>query len=242
MEKMLTIEEQIVELLSIYKKLKYKKIQQDYYKIYGELEFKTAAPEIIRGKYQIEILVTKKFPNILPIVKETAGDVPKFFHKNTEEILCLGVETEQKIFLQKTPNLLKFVNAFVIPYFYSFKIWQKTGEIPFGERSHEIKGILEFYREYLCIDNIQNIMDVLLYAHRNKRIELHKHCPCGSGKNINECYHYYQLKELSKIDIKEDCVSLYCLLENKVGIKNNVIYPLTDTEFKRIYSIKNSSK
>ena len=77
-------------------------------------------PEVIRGKYDIEIIVTKKFPRELPIVKENAGIIPDDFHKNNDKSLCLGVETEMKIFLQNTPNLLKFVNSFVIPYFYSF--------------------------------------------------------------------------------------------------------------------------
>lgn len=239
MEKRLSVEQQISEVLNIYNKLKCNKIQKGTYRIYGELEFKVCSPEIIRGKYQIEIIVTKQFPNKLPIVKEIAGDIPKDFHKNTDEILCLGVETEIKIFLQNNPNLLRFINSFVIPYFYSFKLWQKTGKVPFGERSHEIRGIVEYYKEYLLLNNIQSILNILRYVCTISKINQNHRCPCGSGKNINECYHYSQIKNLVKINVKDDYRYLYLYYKSIIKKqKNNILYPLTNAEFERIYKIK----
>lgn len=243
MEKILSIEQQIAEVLNIYNKLKWNKIQKGIYRICGELEFKVSSPEIMRGKYQIEIIVTKKFPNKLPIVKEIGENIPKDFHKNSNEILCLGVETEIKIFLQNNPNLLDFINSFVIPYLYSFKVWQITGKFPFGERSHEIKGIVEFYKEYLLLNDIQGILNILTYAYKNKKINKYHRCPCGSGKNIYECYHYSQLKQLSTINIKDDLICLYLYCKRKKEKSKNILYPLINNEFERIYNIKtNSSK
>lgn len=242
MEKILSIEQQIAEVLNVYNKLKCNKIQKGIYRIYGELEFKVSSPEIMRGKYQIEIIVTKKFPNKLPIVKEIGENIPKDFHKNSDEILCLGVETEIKIFLQNNPNLLCFINSFVIPYFYSFKVWQKTGKIPFGERSHAIKGIVEYYKEYLLLNNVQSILNILRYVCTTSKLNQNHRCPCGSGENINKCYHYSQIKELFKINVNYDYKCLYLYYKNmEKKQKNNILYPLTNAEFERIYKI-NSSK
>lgn len=239
MEKILEIKEQISELINFYNKLKCVKIKKGVYKIFGELNFKVSFPEIIRGKYEIEIIVTKRFPKEIPIVKEIGGAIPSNFHKNDNEILCLGIESEIKIFLQHTPNLLKFVNSFVIPYFYSFKKWQDTGKTPFGERSHSIEGIIEFYKEYLLINNIYYILNVLRYTFNKKDLDVYCRCPCGSGKNIKECYHEKQLKELSQINIKDDYLRIVMYYKAKLKKKGkNLLYPLTNEEFRKMYNIK----
>lgn len=238
MENILSLDEQIKEVINFYNKLKCIKIKKGIYKIYGELEFKVCYPHIIRGKYNIEIIVTKKFPQEVPIVKETSEVIPNDFHKNDSQVLCLGVISEMKIYLKNTPNLLKFINSFVIPYFYSFKIWQDTGKIPFGERSHSIKGIVEFYKEYLFLNNVYSIFNVLKYICYKQSLNGYCRCPCGSGKNINQCYHQKQLKELSSIDIRDDYIwiSSYCRqkIKNK---KKKLLYPITNDKFKEIYNI-----
>lgn len=240
MEKAIDIEEQIIELTNFYRRLKYRKIQRGIYIIYGELEFKTVSPEVIRGKYNVEIQVTKRFPVEVPIVKEVGGIIPDDFHKNDSKTLCLGVETEIKLFLKNMPNLLKFVNSFVIPYFYSFKIWQKTGKFPFGERPHFVKGIIEFYKEYLLLNDLSKIINVLKYIYNKGDLNGYCRCPCGSGRSINECFHQEKLKELSKINIKDDLYYIYWYF-NKINgkRKKSIIYPLTLENFNKLYGIKN---
>ena len=240
MEKIIDIEEQIIELTNFYKKLKYKKIQREIYIIYGELEFKTVSPEVVRGKYNVEIQVTKRFPSEIPTVKEVGGIIPEDFHKNDSETLCLGVETEIKLFLKNTPNLLKFVNSFVVPYFYSFKIWQKTGNFPFGERPHFVNGIIEFYKEFLLLNNLSSIINILKYIYNKGDLNGYCRCPCGSGKNINECFHQEKLKELSKINIKDDLYYIYWYY-NKINGKRKkpIIFPLTLENFEKLYGNKN---
>lgn len=240
MESMLSLEEQIEELLRFYSNLKSTRIKKGVYKIWGELVFKVISPEIVRGKFQIEIIVTKRFPKEIPIVKEINGEVPINFHKNDAKTLCLGIETEMKIFLQNTPNLLKFVNSFVIPYFYSFKIWRDTGKIPFGERTHSIEGIVEFYKEYLFLNNIYSILNVLKYVYFKKNLKGYYRCPCGSGKNINECYHQNQIRELSQINIKDDYICVYLYYEKKFKNKRGkFLYPLTNNKLENLFNLKN---
>ena len=182
MEKIICIEQQIEEVLNVFNKLKCENLKKGMYRIHGELEYKVTLPEVIRGKYQIEIIVTKEFPCELPIVKEVGGDIPKGFHKNTDEILCLGVETEIRIFLKNNPNLLEFIKSFVIPYFYSFKIWQRTGLVPFGERTHGSEGIVEFYKEYLFLKDTKTVLNVLKYTYEERKINKYHNCPCRKWK------------------------------------------------------------
>ena len=79
-----------------------------------------------------------------------------------------------------------------MPYFYSFKIGQDTGKNPFGERSHSINGIVEYYKEYLFLNNIDSIFDLLKNIYYKQSLNGYCRCPCGSGKNINQCYDSYE--------------------------------------------------
>ena len=54
---------------------------------------------------------------------------------------------------------------------FSYLYWVKYNEVPFGERSHGIYGIYEFYVDYFDNNNIQdiiNLLEISIYYKRTK--------------------------------------------------------------------------
>lgn len=128
--------------------------------------------------------------NIVPIIKETSGKVDSAFsHVNSDGTLCLAVEAEilMECITSRGLNVLKWFEQFVIPFFYSVEYYKANGTYPFGERSHGVRGILEFYQEAFGEDNFQKVLALLKFI-SHRRYRGHLPCPCGSGKRIRNCH------------------------------------------------------
>ena len=75
-------------------------------------------------------------------------------------------------------------------YFYSYEYYIRFGEFPFGERGHDLIGIVEAYQE---IFNEQDIFKVykLLQAISLRKYKGHLLCPCNSGIITRKCHGNY---------------------------------------------------
>jgi len=166
--------------------------------IKGSLDFYATYEEIkIRESFQVEMLIPKDYPNILPIVKETSGNIPRTFHKYDDDSLCLGAPTDVHKKFSEKPSLLGFVDNLVIPYLFSFSYHEQHGVMPYGELSHGGKGLIEYYTDYLGVNSEFAVLSFLkTLASDNYRG--HHDCPCGSGKKIRRC-HGKELLELKMI-------------------------------------------
>lgn len=180
--------------------------------------------------FTIIIEVPTGFPSELPIIKETSNKIPKSFeHVNIDKSLCLGIETEIKIKFMKNPTLLNWFQTFVVNYFYSVMYYNKYGRIPYGERLHGIKGIIQFYVEFFNVDSIQKIYDILNAIEMGKTKDYYK-CPCGSLKKIRKC-HLNQINLLKKVGVKSDLKEISKLVKRKEKVI--FIYPYSNEEFYR---------
>lgn len=165
-------------------------IEGDYdtWIVRGMLEFSATYEGVsIRDKFQIELTITKDYPDTPPIVKETATRIPNEFHTNPDGAFCLGAPLEVRMKFIKNPSLLGFVNEQVISFLYSFCYFEQHGEMPFGELSHGGKGILEYYTQlFNASSDVIAIKLLKILAENSYRG--HYDCPCGSGKRIRNCH------------------------------------------------------
>ena len=60
--------------------------------------------------------------------------------------------------------------------------------MPFGERSHGVEGIYEYYKEYFDAESKEQVL-ALLEAVCSKKYRGHLLCPCGSEKIGRKCKH-----------------------------------------------------
>ena len=92
----------------------------------------------------------------IPIILDLTHKIPYYFHRYQYGDLCVGVGQEIKEDIKDKKialNLVYLLKEWIIPYYYSYRIYKKTGKMPFGERSHGIEGLIEA-REDMLVKNI----------------------------------------------------------------------------------------
>lgn len=142
----------------------------------------------IIDSYEIEIIISDFYPIKIPVVKEVGRRIlSKFEHIYSDRSLCLATEANIHIELNPNYDLLDFIDKFVIPYFFSYSYFEKYKVVPFGERSHGVDGIIEFYKDCFNVESYRAVLQLLEYT-CNKRYRGHDLCPCGSGKRIRNCH------------------------------------------------------
>jgi hypothetical protein len=178
------------ELLLAYPDLSLRPVVNGVVRLAGRLVFSAEAKdrERIDDAYEIEITVPLSFPRELPLVKETAGRVPKNFHTNDDGSLCLGSPVRQHLELSKSPTLPGFVQRCVIPYLYGFSFREKHGELPFGELDHGMKGIRHDFAELFGVTSHDAATRMVELAGMKERNANKRPCPCGSGRRLGKCH------------------------------------------------------
>jgi hypothetical protein len=111
---------------------------------------------------------------------------------------CLGVQAE--ICMRWSPNstIVNFLESFVAP----FLAWQAYYDAhqkppPWGERSHFVQGIFEFYAEVLGKPVDSSVVGYMRLLARKNRPKGHEPCPCNSGERLRNCHRdlLYKVRE-----------------------------------------------
>ena len=188
---MIDINDQIEELQKKYVKLKNLQKLKNKIILSGILEFTASAEkcEPMTGVFEIEIIIPGNYPRSLPKVKETGGKISKSYPHIYEgdETLCSAFPLEEYLIFREQPSLLGFVEKLVVPYFFSYLYWEKYGKFPFGERKHDVKGVMDCYLEILRLPNELSVLKCLDHILRRGYSGKHE-CPCGSGVKIHKCH------------------------------------------------------
>ena len=185
------LKKQFVDLKLLHPQLRCKE-EKDKITISGKIEFNREWNDIpLAGNYEIKIQVTTSFPSEIPQVWETSNMVPEnYSHFMNDSTLCLGINTELAIKLQRNPSLTFFVETFVADYFYSLNFWIKYGSVPYGERSHYQEGVYEFYKEYFFVNTKEKVLSLLkTIVQKENRNTKKSSCPCGSRLPVYLCWH-----------------------------------------------------
>lgn len=149
--------------------------------------------------FEIDVEVPHRFPAELPVVRETAGRIPRTIdrHINDQEgWCCLGVEEAFRREYAEGFTLLDFLNGPVCAFFAGQRYYELTDKWPTGEWSHGPEGLFEYYEELL---DTKDRAKICRYAHTLQRgqVKGHHECPCGSGEALRDC-HRDQVDELRR--------------------------------------------
>lgn len=149
-------------------------------------------------RYQIEVVVSYHYPYNMPDVYETAGRIPRNadHHMYSDGRACLFALGEQWRHWPRGSNFRDFLNGPVRSFFIGQALFERTGEWPFGQRSHGALGIMEAYQELIGSRDIPTTLRYLEVLARPK-LRPHSPCPCGNGKAINAC-HMQRLADLRR--------------------------------------------
>ena len=142
--------------------------------------------------FLIKIVFPDNYPDDLPKVYETGNRI-KIKNANThffpDESACLFYRTERHLHFPKDKvfQLKEFLDGPVKSFFFSQLYYIYHKKWPFGQRSHDIKGLLEFYGEKLDIPCDQKSISKALSYLLKPQIKGHWFCPCGNDK-LRKCH------------------------------------------------------
>ena len=137
--------------------------------------------------YSLAMGIPDEYPDSPPIVFETEKRIPdEFQHFMAAGNLCLGAPVEVKLKFAAHRNLLKFIDSQVIPYLYSYSHLRDYGNLPFGERQHGARGLLQYYTDFFEVEEIQT-MQLLKYLAEGFTPPS-MDCPCESGRQLKNCH------------------------------------------------------
>ena len=170
----------------------------------GKFRFKAevSGGDEIDDSYKLEIVVSDKFPQALPKVKETGGKIPRDgnFHVNPDGALCLGSPLRLLRKVHSAPNLTGFADKCLVPYLYavSYKLMH-GGDFVFGELAHGDQGVVDDYSVMLGLKERHQITLAIQLLGIKKRIANKRLCPCGCGKRLGACRFHHKLNEFRKM-------------------------------------------
>jgi hypothetical protein len=151
--------------------------------------------------YSVEIEIPKDYPKSIPLMRETAGILPKTPNRHfnpDNRCACLFLPDERYRCYPEGSSIIDFIKGPVTNFFFSQICFDLTNEWPWGERGHGTKGIIEFYEEELGTSDLEVIIACLRYLTKND-VKGHLPCYCGSGLRLRKC-HQGRLNDLrSKI-------------------------------------------
>ena len=119
----------------------------------------------------LRIIMNKDYPNILPVCYDLSNKI-NYDHVFQNGSLCVSTLLDLAITLKDSISIQDYIDKFIIPYFLSYRYWQKTGKDLNGDRSHGTKGIFESLREYLsCNLSDEELLILLCWASKSKKFK-----------------------------------------------------------------------
>lgn len=156
----------------------------------GDLEFSVVVPTlgVVEDVFGLEIRIPENFPSALPSVFELKGRIPEAHHKMSDGSLCLGSPLGLRLKAVRGKTVLAFVEACVIPYLVGYCVYERAGEMPFGELVHGIPGLLQEYSALTCATSDAACIGLIECLGLRKRVANKRMCPCGSGRRLGRCH------------------------------------------------------
>ena len=100
------------------------------------------------------------------------------------------------MYLDCHDNIVDFIDDIIMSYLYTASYFKRYGTVPFGERSHGIKGIEEAYMEKYRVKEKRTLILLLAYVCGIKKYRGHLPCPCESGRKFRNCHGDVILKDI----------------------------------------------
>lgn len=157
--------------------------------------------ELLRGRYrvnhdgevldrfEVEILIAPRRQDELPLVRETAGRIPRTPDRHMNDAdgaACVTLPEAYFLASGGTFDLVNFLEGEVRSFFLAQALVERGDPWPHGEWAHGDSGRGEFFNEILGTSDTQRVKAYLrVLSHASPRG--HWLCPCGSRRKLRDC-------------------------------------------------------
>lgn len=183
------IRPQIDELLALYSGLREEDINNNSLIILsGKVRINRSYNNFtIDNEYDLKILIPLNNDK-LPDVWDIGNHIDRsYIHRYPDGKLCLETEAFIALCFYNGYNLLQWMENIVEPYYYAYEYYTRFGEFPFGDRGHNLDGVVETYQQILHESDIVKCIG-LLHAISQRKYKGHLPCPCESGLITRKCH------------------------------------------------------
>lgn len=164
--------------------------------------------------FELEILIHKDYPNIVPKVFEVSHLIPlDYEHLYSDRSFCLGINGELLMQLHRDASLVAFIEGPVRSYLYSAVFHETYGRYPFGDRPHGSNGILDFYKERFDVEDELSAYQIMVFIAKGK-YRGHLQCPCGSGIRTRNCHGDQLLSAINSFERETVILDLGLILKD----------------------------
>lgn len=171
--------------------------------------------------FELEILVHKDYPNMVPKVFEVSHLIPSDYeHLYCDRSFCLGINGELLMQLHKNASLVAFVEGPVRSYLYSALFHEAYGRYPFGDRPHGYQGILDFYKERFDVEDESSAYQIMQFIAKGK-YRGHLQCPCGSGIKTRNCHGNQLLSAINGFERETVMLDLRLILKDLQALEEH---------------------
>lgn len=141
------------------------------------------------SEFDIEIVLSPRYPDREPKVFEVGGRIPRHSdrHVNDDGACCITV-WEHWLASAADRSFASFLNGPLHQFFLGQYWFERIGKWPFGEYAHFEKGLQEAYAEALGVPNKKKDLLYHLRLLSQDWPKGHWLCPCGSGRRLRHCH------------------------------------------------------
>ena len=107
------------------------------------------------AEFDIEVILSRRFPAKEPRVFEIGGRIPRDQdrHINQDGDCCITI-WEHWLATTEKHSIAAFLNGPLHQFFLGQYLFEKTGKWPFGEYPHGEEGLQEAYADVLVVPNL----------------------------------------------------------------------------------------
>lgn len=173
----------------------------------------------------IEVSIATTFPTSIPEVRIRDTELARLYPhaESASGLLCLGVNGDLLLRLATaTDPYEEFFNAIVRDNLFAMEYYRRYRTMPFEDRSHYDRGVLEHYEDHFSTDCGKAALRLLQLAARDIPYRRGNKCPCGSGMRIKDC-HGDIIDELRRFVPREVLATNLIQVADSLGMRSAVI-------------------
>jgi SEC-C motif-containing protein len=187
-----------------YEELHFSEYEEGLPRITGELILRDGEKNYI-DKYSVLIKPSNNYPFKFPIVFEMGGRLPLNIDWHVfpnDGHCCIKSIPEESMICLKGITLIDFIEKQLKPYFFNQKHRELYGYF-LHERSHGLRGNIEFFEDFLQIKNL-NIIERFIHSICNEEEpKCNSKCLCGSKRKFKKCHRrrYRKIKSIPRSEL-----------------------------------------
>ncbi len=141
----------------------------------------------IDKEYGLRILIPLNNDE-LPDVWDIGNHIDKsYIHRYPDGKLCLDTDAFIALCFYNGYSLSQWMKNIVEPYYFSYEYYNRFDEFPFGDRRHNLDGVIETYQQILHESDLVKCVR-LLHAISQRKYKGHVLCHCESGMITRKCH------------------------------------------------------